>query len=92
MREGAFGGIAGGGEEGAGDLVEYRWGPLAHAEIGEEAVAKWIAEFMVKVGPDDEEDAPEGDRKEKQRVHDRNVEAVKKTVEKAAGGAGTEWQ
>ncbi|KAF8639276.1 hypothetical protein AX16_010348 [Volvariella volvacea WC 439] len=45
----------GGGAEG-GVTYEWRWGVRAHCEIGEMAVAEFIAEFMVKGGGGDGDD------------------------------------
>lgn len=62
-----------------GRTYEWRWGPRAFCEVGEELVANFVAEFMV--GSHDGED--EG------MNHERHQELVAKMyagLEKAAGG------
>lgn len=73
-----------------GEMYEWRWGARAFCEVGEEDIAKFVAEFMVNHGAgaergsaddgEEEEDANEGRRKSK-------IEKMYKGVEKAAGGS-----
>lgn len=69
------------GEDGAEDKVyEWTWGPRAHSEVGEKAVARFVAEFMVETEFADPENAPD---------QDRQLEIVEKMyggIEKASGG------
>ncbi|CAA7264566.1 unnamed protein product [Cyclocybe aegerita] len=67
-----------------GRMYEWRWGARAFCEVGEEAVAKFIAQFMVE---------SEGDGEEEGRDARRQEELMKKMykgIEKAAGGKLTE--
>ena len=44
-----------------GRTWEWRWGPRAACEVGEEGIAKFVAEFMIgNVGAYEDEDAEEG--------------------------------
>ncbi|PFH49186.1 hypothetical protein AMATHDRAFT_5156 [Amanita thiersii Skay4041] len=77
-------------EEGA--AYQWRWGPRAYCEIGEKAVAKFIAEFMFDdrdADADEEAERPESSRRARDKEQ-RNVESkVSKMldgIEKAAGG------
>ena len=65
-----------------GRTYEWRWGPRAFCEVGEELIANFVAEFMV--GSHDEDEA---------MSHERHQELVAKMysgLEKAAGGKLTE--
>lgn len=68
----------------AGQVYEWLWGARAFAEVGEEFIAKFIAEFMVasegEVDPD-EEDAADARKKRKE-----TLQKMYAGVEKAAGG------
>jgi len=79
-----------------GPSYEWRWGPRAMSEVGEKAIAKFVAEFMVGSvgGEDDEEEEEEangrrggrkGGGKKKEGVEKR-LEKMFHGVEKAAGG------
>ncbi|KAI8976336.1 MAGE family-domain-containing protein [Trametes punicea] len=66
---------------------EWRWGPRAHAEVGERAVAQFVAEFMaVRPGAeeDEEEDAVGAPADEGTQ---KRVQIVFKGIERAAAGA-----
>ncbi len=71
----------------SGEVHEWRWGARAFCEVGEDDIARFIAEFMVREGAgsergnmdDAEDEADEGRRKAK-------VGKLYKGVEKAAGG------
>ncbi len=66
-----------------GRTYEWRWGPRAFCEVGEELIANFVAEFMV--GSHDGEDEA--------MSHERHQELVAKMysgLEKAAGGKLTE--
>ncbi|KAF9448427.1 MAGE-domain-containing protein [Macrolepiota fuliginosa MF-IS2] len=73
----------------AGEMYEWRWGARALCEVGEEDIAKFVAEFMVDHGAgaergggddgEEEEEANDGRRKAR-------VQKMYKGVEKAAGG------
>jgi hypothetical protein len=64
-----------------GRQYEWRWGPRAFSEIGEEYVAKFVADFMV---------GGDANANEDEDVHDALVDKMYKGVEKAAGGGLTE--
>ena len=71
---------------------EWRWGPRAHAEIGERAIAEFIAEFMAeRVIREYEKD---GDEEGGQRMDDEEREKVlsnyMKEITRAAGGKMSE--
>ncbi|KAH9917722.1 MAGE family-domain-containing protein [Fomitopsis serialis] len=70
---------------------EWRWGPRAHAEVSEKAMARFVAEFMVDMelkgaAAESDEDAEDEDagRGEDWR---KRVERVYNGVERAAAGA-----
>ncbi|KAI0667533.1 MAGE family-domain-containing protein [Trametes maxima] len=64
---------------------EWRWGPRAHAEVGERAAALFVAEFMaVRPGEDDgDEDAVAAPR---DAGAQRRVETLFKGIERAVSG------
>jgi phage terminase small subunit len=75
---------------------EWRWGPRAHAEVGEQGIARFMAEFMVEqyeleAGAQDEEDEEEDEVQETgpsgrmNAVTARKVESAMKGIETAAG-------
>ncbi|KAJ3806172.1 MAGE-domain-containing protein [Lentinula aff. lateritia] len=80
------------GEDGE-NKYEWRWGPRAHSEIGEKAVQEFVAEFMVGIGSNEDDQDGSGSRGGRSsggsnRVHD-NAAKLKKMmdgIEKAAGG------
>lgn len=84
------GDIAGGGQS-----YEWRWGPRAMSEVGEKAVAKFVAEFMVGSvegdDDDDEEEEANGGRRGrrgggKKEGAEKRLEKMLHGVERAAGG------
>ncbi|EIW77728.1 MAGE-domain-containing protein [Coniophora puteana RWD-64-598 SS2] len=73
----------GGGEDGAQAAYEWRWGNRAFSEVGEKAVAEFMAEFMVERSrgeaiEEEEEEGGEG--------VERKHQAMFKGIERAAGG------
>ena len=81
-----------GGTQGAGlddDVYEWRWGPRAAAEVGEQAIASFVADFMVVVAPRDDEmerNESEDDEEAKAQRDAENIDKMVKGIEKAAGG------
>ena len=80
---------------------EWRWGPRAAAEVGEQAIAKFIGEFMVErshgvdMDADDDDDEDDGQQtgrarreREKARQEEANAKLAKvmRGIERAAGG------
>ncbi|KZT64689.1 MAGE-domain-containing protein [Daedalea quercina L-15889] len=69
---------------------EWRWGPRAFAEVGERAIGRFVAEFMVDMevkataGESDEDQEEGAGRGEEWR---KRVERVYNGVERAAAGA-----
>ncbi|KAJ3872063.1 hypothetical protein F5051DRAFT_314754, partial [Lentinula edodes] len=73
----------------------YEWlgGPRAHSEIGEKVVQEFVAEFMVGISSnedDQDESGSRGDRRSggsnRNTGQCREVEKLMDGVEKAAGG------
>ncbi|KAH9946740.1 MAGE-domain-containing protein [Amylocystis lapponica] len=89
----------GGGGDANANAWEWRWGARAMGEVGERAVARFMAEFMVdrqggaeEEGEDDDDDGDgDGDggaqdaREDAERK--KRMEAVMKGIERAAAGA-----
>ncbi|KAJ7186488.1 MAGE family-domain-containing protein [Mycena filopes] len=80
-------------DEESGQTYEWRWGNRAQSEVGERAVAEFIAEFMVAgelAGGEDEEEggnAAGRARADKRRVDaENNLAKMMKGIERAAGG------
>ncbi|KIK95751.1 hypothetical protein PAXRUDRAFT_826703 [Paxillus rubicundulus Ve08.2h10] len=75
---------------------EWRWGTRAHSEIGEQAIASFVAEFMIDrtrqdVAEEDEEetDGParrRGRGKRKQDGAEKRLATMLKAIERASGG------
>ena len=74
---------------------EWRWGNRAHGEVGEQAVARFVGEFMVeRMGMADVEEevggSGEGHRRRKQKQKEsgleKQLETMVKAIERAAGG------
>ena len=77
---------------------EWRWGNRAYSEIGEQAVALFVGEFMVertRMGDMEEEEEEgaggsgarrRGKQKQKEGDMEKRLEAVVKAIERAAGG------
>ena len=63
-------------EDSEGATFEWRWGPRAAAEVGERAVALFIAEFMAerRGEADDSSDEDEDPRERRQRHQQRDEE------------------
>ncbi|KAJ3871256.1 MAGE family-domain-containing protein [Lentinula edodes] len=80
------------GEDGE-NKYEWRWGPRAHSEIGEKAVQEFVAEFMVGIGSNEDDQDGSGSRGGRgsggsNRAQD-NAAKLKKMmdgIEKASGG------
>jgi len=67
-----------------GRTYEWRWGTRAFCEVGEEDIAKFVAEFMVvSDGDGDEEGAGSAATRKKQQAL---AEKMYAGVQKAAGG------
>ncbi|KAJ6602809.1 MAGE-domain-containing protein [Mycena vulgaris] len=78
-------------DDDAGQTYEWRWGARAQSEVGEQAVAAFVAEFMV--GPDadegeEEEEGAAGRARAQKRRADSEGKLAKmmKGIERAAGG------
>lgn len=77
-------------------VYEWKWGPRAHAEVGEEAVAQFIGEFMVERALKDKEVEEEAEaengrgRKNKtqniEEDKEKMLETMMKGITRAAGG------
>lgn len=66
-----------------GRVYEWRWGPRAHCEVGEEGIAKFVAEFMIE--NDDMDEAPGGTATSKKKKEE-TMKKMYTGIEKAAGG------
>ncbi|KAK2464995.1 hypothetical protein APHAL10511_003071 [Amanita phalloides] len=80
-------------DEEEGTAYQWRWGPRAYCEIGEKAVAKFVAEVMIgdrtEVDVDEEEPRAGSSRRGKGQTRDETsarLEKMLKGIEKAAGG------
>lgn len=76
-------------DEEAGTTYEWRWGIRAHSEVGEQAIAKFVAEFMVGDVEEDDDEEEGGSRarnKQKQAAAEVRLEKMTKGIERAAGG------
>ncbi|KAF9078267.1 MAGE family-domain-containing protein [Rhodocollybia butyracea] len=78
---------AAGNDDEEGNKYEWRWGIRAQSEIGEKAVAEFIAEFMVGTNGGDGQDVG-GSRRANGRGSDSGTKLKKMLdgIEKAAGG------
>ncbi|KAI6024203.1 MAGE-domain-containing protein [Pisolithus marmoratus] len=74
---------------------EWRWGSRAHSEVGEQAIASFMAEFMVErsrdvVMDDDEEQevgtSRRGRGQDRENTAEKKLENMQKAIERAAGG------
>ncbi|KAF8063435.1 MAGE family-domain-containing protein [Lyophyllum atratum] len=70
-------------DEENGATYEWRWGSRAQSEVGEKAIAAFIANFMTGDAGDDEED--EGGRNRREGAATK-LERMMKGIERAAGG------
>ncbi|KAH6901497.1 MAGE family-domain-containing protein [Coprinopsis sp. MPI-PUGE-AT-0042] len=66
-------------DDGAREMYEWRWGTRAMCEVGEEAIARFVTEFMVE-GSDGDEEAQNTQKKKDQ------YKKMYSGIEKAAGG------
>jgi hypothetical protein len=80
-------------EDEGGQTYEWRWGARAQSEVGERAVAEFVAEFMVsEERQEDGDEEEEGNAAGKARANKRRVDAASKLekmmkgIERAAGG------
>ncbi|KAG2002440.1 hypothetical protein CC2G_004632 [Coprinopsis cinerea AmutBmut pab1-1] len=84
---------------GTREMYEWRWGPRAMCEVGEEAVARFVAEFMITSEGDDDADEEDGEdarpangrrrggRQQPQRQSKKDkIQKMFEGIEKAAGG------
>ncbi|KAJ7102475.1 MAGE-domain-containing protein [Mycena belliarum] len=86
--------VSQGADDAGGQAYEWRWGARAQSEVGEQAIAAFVAEFMVgDEGVRDEgDDEEEGGavvraRADKRRVDaESNLAKMVKGIERAAGG------
>ena len=62
---------------------EWKWGPRAHCEVGEQAIAEFIAEFMVTSEADDGDDEEPESAAQREAVLGKMLQGVTK----AAGGS-----
>ncbi|KAF5375853.1 hypothetical protein D9615_008195 [Tricholomella constricta] len=74
-------------DEENGATYEWKWGSRAQSEVGEKAIAKFIAEFMVGDAGDDDEDEGGRDRRE---GAGSKLERMARGIERAAGGQLTD--
>ena len=68
---------------------EWRWGARSHAEVGEQALAAFVAEFMAErtLRDQDDDDDDEGDgRRHTQQEAEKIVATIMKDIKRAAGG------
>lgn len=68
---------------------EWRWGPRAHAEIGEQGVGHFLAEFMAERSSAEEAEVSDDDddAAERQQTQKKKVEKRYRGIETAAGSA-----
>ncbi|KAK0189970.1 MAGE family-domain-containing protein [Armillaria mellea] len=76
------------GDDDSGATYEWRWGNRAHSEVGEQAIAQFVAEFMVgeQEAEDDEDDGARARGKRRQDRAQNKVEKMAAGIERAAGG------
>ncbi|KAK0431193.1 MAGE-domain-containing protein [Armillaria borealis] len=76
------------GDDDSGATYEWRWGNRAHSEVGEKAIAQFVAEFMVgeQEAEDDEEDGARARGRRRQDRAQNKVEKMAAGIERAAGG------
>ncbi|KAK0236547.1 MAGE-domain-containing protein [Armillaria nabsnona] len=76
------------GDEDSGATYEWRWGNRAHSEVGEKAIAQFVAEFMVgeQEAEDEEEDGGRARGRRRQDRAQNKVEKMAAGIERAAGG------
>ncbi|SJL08717.1 uncharacterized protein ARMOST_12086 [Armillaria ostoyae] len=76
------------GDDDSGATYEWRWGNRAHSEVGEKAIAQFVAEFMVgeQEAEDEEEDGGRARGRRRQDRAQNKVEKMAAGIERAAGG------
>ncbi|CDO72663.1 hypothetical protein BN946_scf184985.g82 [Trametes cinnabarina] len=83
--------VAGAHDDSVLAAYEWRWGPRAHAEVGERGIAKFVAEFMAvrPGGGGDDEDGENEDAVSapSDEGTQKRVEIIYRGVERAAAGA-----
>lgn len=71
-------------------VFEWRWGPRAYAEVGEQDVARFVAEFMVERTRGDVNDEEEEENVGEDPEAKKMREGMMRGIERAAGGNLTE--
>ncbi|KAG5641632.1 hypothetical protein DXG03_004569 [Asterophora parasitica] len=71
-----------------GATYEWKWGSRAQSEVGEKAIAKFIAEFMVGAADDFDED--QGGVRGRREDATAKLEKMARGIERAAGGQLTD--
>ncbi len=76
------------GDDDSGATYEWRWGNRAHSEVGEKAIAQFVAEFIVgeQEAEDEEEDGGRARGRRRQDRAQNKVEKMAAGIERAAGG------
>ncbi|KAL1942185.1 hypothetical protein VTO73DRAFT_6249 [Trametes versicolor] len=80
------GGAGAANDDGTLAAYEWRWGPRALAEVGERAVAQFVAEFMAARPGEDDADEDAVGASQEEGVQKR-VQIVFRGIERAASGA-----
>lgn len=68
-----------------GRVYEWRWGPRAHCEVGEQNIGRFVAEFMIE-STEHEEEAEGGGRRAAPKKRQELLKKMYTGFEKAAGG------
>ncbi|OCH91978.1 MAGE-domain-containing protein [Obba rivulosa] len=66
---------------------EWRWGPRAHSEVGEKAVAQFVAEFMVERPAAEEDEGERRPQREDDPATKKQMELMMRGIERGASGA-----
>ena len=70
-----------------GRAYEWRWGPRAHCEVGEENIGRFVAEFMVEREANEDRSNTQGrSAAAARKKREENLEKMYGGIEKAAGG------
>lgn len=80
------GAAQGGAGDDGGAVFEWRWGGRAMAEVGEKAIARFVAEFMVERPGDDSEEEDGGGQQDEDGSRKKQLDAIMKGIERAAAG------
>jgi len=72
-----------------GRAYEWRWGPRAHCEVGEENIGRFMAEFMVEREANQDGG---GNSQAARKRREENLEKMYAGIEKAAGGKFAEFK